>query len=195
MPKLPPAIKIGLMFVPDPKCSDMEGTGTLNVTVKEARNLSSLSRATNLNKVWACSSLLPCLCLAKEKTPKPGNGDNPVWGHTLTYEHKKLRRLLEETALDITILDSNEILGRVRLGGYPGRSSQHQSWMDSTEREAAHWEEILSHAGKWIERWHLVDESLTDRDVDLSKKPPIFIEPFPKSHLKYNCAYSNFLVS
>ena len=194
-PMIPATLKIGLMFSPDRKCSDMEGSGTLTVMVKEARNLSSLSRATNLNRVWACSNLLPYQCLTSEKTTKPGQGDNPTWEHTFTYERRKMRWLLEENALEISVVNCCEKFGRVRLGGYPIRSSQHQPWMDSTEREAAHWEEVLSHPGKWVIRWHQIEESLDDRDVDLSKKPPLFIDPFPKQRLKYKCAYSNFLVS
>ena len=69
-PKIPATLKIGLMFSPFRKCSDMEGSGTLKVVVKEARNLSSLSRATNLYREWACSNLLPYQCLTSETTPK-----------------------------------------------------------------------------------------------------------------------------
>ena len=89
-PKIPATLKIGLMFSPDRKCSDMEGSGTLKVMVKEARNLSSLSRATNLYRVWACSNLLPYQCLTSETTPKHGQGDNPTWEHTFTYERRKM---------------------------------------------------------------------------------------------------------
>ena len=195
MEKLPPVLKIGLMFVPDLNCHDMEGSGTLKLSVTEARNLSSLTHVTNLNRVWVCSSLFPDWHITRERTPKCGHGDSPTWEHTFTYDNKQLRSLLEDVALDISVEGYNGVVGRVRLCGYPGRSNKYQPWMDSTEREAAHWEEVLGRPGKWVERWHQIDESLIDRDVDLSKKPPIFIEPFSKPRNSCKGKYLKYSVS
>ena len=165
------------MFEPDPNCESMDGTGTLKICVVKACHLSSLSRVSNLSRVRAFCSLLPQFYPTRERTPKYEIGSNPTWEYTFTYTDLKLQYLLEEAAVDISVTDTNSYIGHIRLGGYPSRSKNHQPWMDSTEREAAHWEEMLSNPGKWVVRWHQIDESLDARKVDLSIKPPVFIEP------------------
>ncbi len=155
----------------------MDGSGTLKVSIAEARNLSSLSRVSNLNRVWVYCSLLPDWYTTRERSPQYGYGGSPTWDHTFVYKDKTLRKLLE-SAVDVSVADCNEIIGRIRLGGYPGRSTKPQLWMDSTDLEAAHWEHALSHPGCRVERWHQVDERLTDRSVCLTKKPPVFVDPF-----------------
>jgi len=116
--------------------------------------------------------------MTRQKTPQYGYGGSPNWKHSFLYTELKLRDLIENHALDISLADCNEVLGRVRFGPYPNRQNNFQVWKDSTDLEASHWEDVLSHPGKMVVKWHQVDELLEDRKIDRSRVPPVFIEPF-----------------
>ena len=177
-------LKFGLMFEPSVQATPSSGTrdyGTLNIFIKEARDLPVMS-ASGLSDTVVKSFLLPDRSSAsKRKTGVIKNNLNPVWEERLGYEHVSLHDLLSERVLELTLWHhdkhGNEFIGGMRLGGAPGRSSSHQKWMDAIGAEVSHWEEMLSQPGKWIEEWHTLRPSMVPRDVDLSKTPPPFVVP------------------
>ena len=149
----------------------------LKVYIYQARNLSSLSQVSNLSRVRTYCSLFPQWHTTRKRMAQHQVGSNPVWNSVMAYPDVQLRHLLEEAALDISVCDTNEYIGRVRLGPHPSRIRNHQPWMDSTCLESAHWEETLTSPSQLVVRWHKIEESLEDREVSSLQKPPALTMP------------------
>ncbi len=179
-------LKLGLMFQPHPTAtptpsSDAAGRGTLNILVKEARDLPAMNSSGLADTVVKCFLLPDHSSVSKRKTGVVKNNLNPVWEEKFGYEGVSLRELLSERVLELTLWHrdkhGNEFVGGMRMGGAPGRSPHQQKWMDAIGAEVSHWEDMLSQPGKWIEEWHTLRPSMVPREVDLSKTPPPFTLP------------------
>ena len=156
--------------------------GTLNVLIKEARDLPSMNPS-GLADAVVKGFLLPdhSSSSSKRKTGVVKNNLNPVWEEKFAYHAISLQDLLSERVLELTLWQhdkhGNEFIGGLRVGGAPGRSPRQQKWMDAIGAEVSHWEEMLSQPGQWVEEWHTLRPSMVPREVDLSKTPPPFLVP------------------
>lgn len=171
-------VDIGLMFEPGQHCNSMKGSGILNILIKQVKNISP-TVSSKLADFSIELILLPNRHAAGRRfTRAITNTLNPVWEEKFAYEDVIFCYLLEEYVLEISLFQGeDEFIGGVRLGGHPGRSSEHQAWMDCVGWEATHWERMLSCPGQWIEGWHALRSSLDPQNVDLSQKPLPFAMP------------------
>ncbi|KAL0281038.1 UNVERIFIED_CONTAM: hypothetical protein PYX00_002154 [Menopon gallinae] len=153
-------IIIGLKFVP-PDATTLQkkgkrSKGTLNVKVKEAKNLTAV-KSNGISDPFCKSYLLPDKGRnSKQKTPVQRRTCNPSWNHTFVYEDVSLQEL-SERCLELTVWDhdrlaSNEFLGGLRFslgsGKHYGKSVD---WMDSTGKEISLWQSMLEKPNLWVE--------------------------------------------
>ncbi len=168
------------MFKPDTGSLDK---GTLNILIKEAKNLPPINSNGLADAAVKCYLLPNRSSSGKRKTGVIKNSLNPVFEEKFEFYRVSLNDLLKERVLEVTVWDydkhSNNFIGGLRVGGSPGRSSHHppQEWMDSIGSEVSHWEGMLSRPGEWIEEWHTLRPSMNPREVDLSTSPPPFSLP------------------
>jgi len=177
---VPSSIKIGLQFLPDRDCQSIEGTGVLKIQVKESRHLETLMPDKAILRVWVHCSMYPNFksISTTQMTKNPGFSSNPSWEHTFTYVNQTLRDLLENCAVEVSLSDGNENIGYVCFSSYPCRPKNFHKWKVSTDSEASHWEQMLSHPGEVVVRWHPLDKCLQSRKVDYYKEPPLFWNPY-----------------
>lgn len=173
-------LKIRLMFKPHSTTSI--DRGTLNVHIKEARDLPAMNANGLADAIVKCFLLPDRSSSSKKKTGVIKNNLNPVWEEKFEYRQEvTLRELLEERVLEVTVWEhskhGNDFIGGLHLGGAPGRTTHHRNWMDSIGTEVTHWESMLSHPGEWVEEWHTLRPSMVPREVDLSVSPPPFTMP------------------
>ncbi|KAK6633802.1 hypothetical protein RUM44_004409 [Polyplax serrata] len=153
-------IIIGLKFVPpDANTLQKKGKrskGTLNVKVKEAKNLTGI-KGNGVSDPFCKSYLLPDKGRnSKQKTPVQRRTCNPSWNHTFVYEDVSLQdlseRCLELTVWDHDRLASNEFLGGLRFSLGSGRhNGKSVDWMDSAGKEVSLWQSMLEKPNLWVE--------------------------------------------
>lgn len=185
---------MGLLF--QPTTSTCVDKGTLNIHIKEARDLPAMNSGGLTNAIVKCFLLPDRSSSSKKKTGVIKNNLNPVWEEKFNYQRVTLRELLEERVLEVTVWDhdkvGNDFIGGLHLGGSPGRSPQHKKWMDCIGTEVTHWEEALSRPGEWVDEWHTLRASMVPREVDLSKSPPPFTMPsLPTEPVKSTAAVAD----
>ena len=166
-------IYLGIMFEPSPSTNQSQDGGVLLVKVRKASELSAKS-SSKLKKVSVGCTLLPSVDSDKRRTSKLGKGNSPMWEESFVFNNVTLHQLLGERVLEIVVYERKEILGCIRLGGYPGRAAVHQPWMDATDLEASSWEKMLRDHGRWVNECYPLRPSLTPRQVNLSIPPPVF---------------------
>ena len=173
-------LRIRLMFKPHSTTST--DRGTLNIHIKEARDLPAMNANGLADAIVKCFLLPDRSSSSKKKTGVIKNNINPVWEEKFEYQQEvTLRELLEERVLEVTVWDhskhGNDFIGGLHVGGAPGRAAHHRNWMDSIGTEVTHWEVMLSRPGEWVEEWHTLRPSMVSREVDLSITPPPFTMP------------------
>ena len=114
---------------------------------------------------------------AQRKTKVVKDDLNPTWNEVFVYDKVTVEQLSSKHALEVTLWDhdmlsSNDFVGGLRIGPAP-KPGQTKEWMDSTVQEAAHWEEMLSCPGEWVEHCHTLRSSMNNRDVS-TPKPSVF---------------------
>lgn len=158
-------------------------SGTLNLLVKQAKDLPAVDSNGLANASVKCYLLPDRSSTGKRGTGVIRSSQHPVWEERFVYENVSPRELLEERVVEVTVWDSptdshsNHFIGGLRVGGSPGRSAQHEKWMDSAGVEVSHWEQMLSRPGEWVEEWHTLRPSMVPKEVDLSVSPPPFTIP------------------
>lgn len=105
----------------------------------------------------------------KKKSSLVKNSLNPVWNDELTYTYLSLNELEDSRTLEVTVWDfdrrgSNQFIGGIRLGPNPFDIPDQFNWMDSSESEATHWQDMLSNPGEWVEAWHTLRPSMDFQD-------------------------------
>lgn len=101
---------------------------------------------------------------------------NPVWKDELHYNFVTLNELSYSRVLEISVWDSdrrgdNSFMGGIRLGpdkkevGVTADDDEDDDgelykWLDSTEDEIEHWQDMLANPGQWVERSHMLRSSM-----------------------------------
>nr|XP_018897966.1 PREDICTED: uncharacterized protein LOC109031092 isoform X1 [Bemisia tabaci]XP_018897967.1 PREDICTED: uncharacterized protein LOC109031092 isoform X1 [Bemisia tabaci] len=163
-------IIVALKFVPpDQGMKKRASKGTLHVLVKEAKNLLAVKN-NGTSDPFCKSYLLPDKGKSnKQKTPVVRRSCSPAWNYTFTYPGVALTDL-QDRAIELTIWDhdrlaSNEFLGGVRLSLGSGK---HQGkvvdWMDSNDKEATLWQQMLERPNFWVESCLMLRASLDLRN-------------------------------
>ncbi|XP_052238711.1 uncharacterized protein LOC127850016 isoform X2 [Dreissena polymorpha] len=136
--------------------SGVKGQGQLEVTVKEARNLTGV-KSNGFSDPFCKGYLLPERHKSsKQKTKVIRKDCNPCWNHTFIFEDVSLaelkERCLELTVWDYEKLSSNDFLGGARLNLGSGESQGHQvDWMDARGEEMSMWQAMLDRPNLWID--------------------------------------------
>ena len=162
-----------MMFSPsasEKKGKSKKTKGTLNVAVKQARDLPRMQSSGTTDAFIKCYLLPDKSSTGKRKTGVIKNNLNPVWGTTFSYEKVSLEELSTERVLELVVWDfnkggSSDFIGGLRLGPAPGRAAKHKEWMDSIGEEVIHWESVFSRPGEWVEVWHTLRTSMDYRSV------------------------------
>ncbi|KAJ4452184.1 hypothetical protein ANN_03702 [Periplaneta americana] len=166
---------IGLKFVPPDVTSAVQkkgkrsSRGSLNVLVKEAKNLTAV-KANGTSDPFCKSYLLPDKGRSsKQKTPVLKRTCNPVWNYTFMYEDVSLQEL-SERSLELTVWDhdrlgSNEFLGGLRFNLGTGKHyGKAVDWMDATGKEVTLWQQMLERPNFWVEGCLTLRPSLEHRN-------------------------------
>ncbi|XKL66038.1 hypothetical protein PGB90_009458 [Kerria lacca] len=144
-------------------------TGSLQVLIKEAKNLTAI-KSNGTSDPFCKSYLLPNKGRScKQKTPVLKRTCHPIWNHTFIYNNVTLdemsQRCLELTIWDHDRLASNEFLGGVRLSLGTGLcNNKSVDWMDSNNREVALWQRMIDHPNFWVESSLILRPSLDVRN-------------------------------
>ncbi len=146
--------------------SEKEGIiGCLHIRIKKAENLPAMDVNDRTDSFARCF-LFPNLQLGgKKKTKIVDNSLNPVWDEELAYTYLSLEELQCNRVLEVTLWDydrrgTNQFIGGVRIGPNPFDVIHSHDWMDSTESESNHWEDMLDQPGEWVEAWHTLRPSM-----------------------------------
>jgi len=176
---VPSSIKVGLQFLPDQDCHNMDGTGVLNIQVVQARNIDMLMPFnTAKSKIWVYCALQPNLDTTKKITPAFESSNNPHWEHVFTYPNQKYRNLLENCAAELSVDCNREIIGYACFCSHSSRSDAIRTWNRASRSEILHWEEMLSNPGKIVTKWHQLVKTLDDRHIGHQGTPMWFENPF-----------------
>lgn len=158
---------IPMEFSSNMEDSKVNTIGTLFVHVNEATDLLCTDLTGNTNP-FVRSFLLPNTSLRGKRKTKVINGElNPVWNEVINYNYVTLEDLLTERVLELTVWDSdrrgeNCFMGGIRLGPAAYLESEvEEEWMDSSEDEASHWNQMLSQPGEWVKWNHTLRSSMT----------------------------------
>lgn len=167
-----PRLLVGLMFKPytieeQAKLrNDKKGKlGCLHIKIVRAENLPAMDVNDRTDSFVRCF-LFPNLQLGgKKKTKIVENSLNPVWGDELIYSYLSMDELQSERALEVTLWDydrrgTNQFIGGIRIGPNPFDVMHSYDWLDSTDTESGHWEDVLDRPGEWVEAWHPLRPSM-----------------------------------
>ncbi|XP_071409435.1 synaptotagmin-like protein 5 [Pithys albifrons albifrons] len=136
--------------------SPVPSGGTLEVLIKEAKNLTAV-KSGGTSDTFVKGYLLPDDSKAtKHKTPIVKKSVNPQWNHIFTFSGLNSRDIrnvcLELTVWDKESLSSNIFLGGVRLGTGNGVSNGKEvDWMDSQGEEQHLWQKMIDSPGAPVE--------------------------------------------
>ncbi len=170
-------LKLGLMFEP----LGGKDKGTLHIIVEKAMSLPNMD-VIGLSDGFVKLYLLPDKIFRKrKKTAVINDSLNPVWNEEFVYENVTLDELSNERVLEVTVWDhdllsSNDFIGSLRLGPSPHGAGKYEEWMDSSSEESRHWEEMLTHKGKWVECWHSLRASMDPITREAPLSPPQDLE-------------------
>ncbi|XP_032886568.1 synaptotagmin-like protein 2 isoform X2 [Amblyraja radiata] len=140
-------IPVGTLGTGDPP------TGEVHIWMKNARDLLQL-RPSGVDSFVKCYVLPDTSKKSYQKTRIVKKDINPTYNHTIVYDGFRTEDL-KEACVELTVWDheklSNQFLGGLRLGLGTGYSyGIPVEWMDSTEEEAALWQEMMSNPNEWI---------------------------------------------
>ncbi|KAJ9595826.1 hypothetical protein L9F63_012981, partial [Diploptera punctata] len=164
---------IGLKFVP-PDASTVQkkgkrsSRGSLNVLIKEAKNLTAV-KANGTSDPFCKSYLLPDKGRSsKQKTPVLRRTCSPVWNYTFMYDDVSLQEL-SERSLELTVWDhdrlaSNEFLGGHAISVFRKHYGKTVDWMDATGKEVTLWQQMLERPNFWVEGCLTLRPSLEHRN-------------------------------
>ena len=169
-------LRLGLMFKP---LEDKKGKikGALHIHMEKAMSLPNMDEI-GLSDGFVKLYLLPDKRFRKrKKTAVINDSLNPVWNEEFVYENVTLDELSNERVLEVTVWDhdllsSNDFIGSLRLGPSPHGAGKYEEWMDSSSEESRHWEEMLTHKGKWVECWHSLRASMDPIAREAPLSPP-----------------------
>lgn len=167
-----PKLSIALMFKPYTEeeqarlRNDKQGRlGCLHVKIVRAENLPAMDINDRTDSFARCF-LFPNLQLGgKKKTKIIEKSLNPVWEDELIYSYLSIEELQCERVLEVTLWDydrrgTNQFIGGIRIGPNPFDVIHSHDWMDSTDTESSHWEDVLDRPGEWVEAWHNLRPSM-----------------------------------
>lgn len=128
-------------------------TGEVHIWMKNARDLPQL-RSSGVDSFVKCYVLPDTSKKSYQKTRIVKKDTNPIYNHTIVYDGFRPEDL-KEACVELTVWDheklTNHFLGGLRLGFGTGYSyGIPVEWMDSTEEEAALWQEMVSSPNEWI---------------------------------------------
>ena len=169
-------INVGLLFKPDHDCFKMDGIGTLRVTIKQVVDLST-SGFDELSNYSVHSHLFPNIYATRKRKTLLILSDMCPNLEEMTYNNVKFHDLLEKNILEISVEQGMKLFGGVRLGSYPGRSSELKLWRYFMGWESVHWENMLCHPGVCIEGWHRLQLPMAVDNLAISLDPPPFKKP------------------
>ena len=163
-------LHVTLMYSPHQSKKDKKPKGTLNIVIKQARDLPKMESTKQTDAFIKCYLLPDKSSSGKRKTSVIKNNLNPVWEESFTYEKIHFEELTNERVLEIVVWDfnkgsSSDFIGGLRLGPAPGRAVKHKEWMDSIGDEVTHWEAALARPGEWVDQWHTLRTSMDPRSV------------------------------
>jgi len=155
------------MFKPAQKKRGKSG-GMLSVHVKSAKGLPNMDEI-GYTDGFVKLALLPDR-KKRQKTKVIGNDLNPVWNEKFTFDvsfdELCSKRVLELTVWDHDMFSSNDFVGGIRLGPSLTMAERSEEWMDSSQKEAAHWKKMLTQQGEWVEYCHSLRASMVPREFD-----------------------------
>lgn len=167
-----PRLLVALMFNPytveeQAKLKkDKKGTlGCLHIKIVRAENLPAMDVNDRTDSFARCF-LFPNLQLGgKKKTTIVENSLNPAWEEELIYSYLSVEELQCERVLEVTLWDfdrrgTNQFIGGIRIGPNPFDVINSYDWLDSTNTESVHWEDMLDRPGEWVEHWHPLRPSM-----------------------------------
>ncbi|XP_067903541.1 uncharacterized protein [Heterodontus francisci] len=128
-------------------------TGEVHIWMKNARDLPQL-RSSGVDSFVKCYVLPDTSKKSYQKTRIVKKDSNPIYNHTIVYDGFRTEDL-KEACVELTVWDheklTNHFLGGLRLGFGTGYSyGIPVEWMDSTEEEAALWQDMVSNPNEWI---------------------------------------------
>ncbi|XP_078268135.1 uncharacterized protein LOC144600419 [Rhinoraja longicauda] len=128
-------------------------TGEVHIWMKNARDLPAM-RSSGVDSFVKCYVLPDTSKKSHQKTRIVKKDVNPIYNHTIVYDGFRTEDL-KEACVELTVWDheklSNHFLGGLRLGLGTGYSyGIPVEWMDSTEEEAALWQDMMSNPNEWI---------------------------------------------
>ncbi|NXH37502.1 SYTL5 protein, partial [Dicaeum eximium] len=148
--------------------SHLPSGGTLEVLIKEAKNLTAV-KSGGTSDTFVKGYLLPDDSKAtKHKTPIVKKSVNPQWNHTFAFSGLNSRDIrnvcLELTVWDKESLSSNIFLGGVRLSTGNGVSNGKEvDWMDSQGEEQHLWQKMIDSPGAAVEGVLMLRSSMGKR--------------------------------
>lgn len=151
--------------------------GDLRINVVRAEDLSSVDTTGDTNPFVRCYLLPNKSMSAKRKTTAIPKTLDPVWNEECVYNSVNTEDMRSHHVLEVSVWDSDRrgtssFIGGIRLGSSVPAGALHgelPEWMDSTDEEASHWEEVLANTGTWVERTHVLRSTMSSRFA--MKKP------------------------
>ncbi|XP_078256306.1 synaptotagmin-like protein 2 isoform X2 [Rhinoraja longicauda] len=160
-------VHVALKYVPaDATDGNKSLSGEVHIWLKGATKLQQLKPG-GVDSFVRCYILPDTRKTSRQKTRVVKATFNPIYNHTMVYDGFRLDEIMEASA-ELSIWDhetfTNQFLGGVRLNLGTGISyGKNVDWMDSSEKEAAIWKDMISKPNEWVEAILPLRSTMTKR--------------------------------